>query len=185
MNALSTEPCFPIAGAVTCSRTSASRHTSFVSITQALSFRSLGVRSPSSSHTSRPKTFSFRGPCAGVQIPRVERQWSWRSARGVVIRRWITFTLFNSNITSPPSHRLMLDKVAVSRRTQYVDAGIEPRPIQPFLSRSPPVGHFQYCAHWPIRRILVYTEGIQKWYSDWSMCNFFYTPELKLIHLPD
>ena len=76
MNALSTEPCFPIAGAVTCSRTSASRHTSFVSITQALSFRSLGVRSPSSSHTSRPKTFSFRVPCAGVQIPRVERQWS-------------------------------------------------------------------------------------------------------------
>ena len=44
MNALSTEPCFPIAGAVTCSsRTSASRHTSFVSITQALPFRSLGV----------------------------------------------------------------------------------------------------------------------------------------------
>ena len=37
---------------------------------------SLGVRSPSSSHTSRPKTFSFRGPCAGVQISRVERQWS-------------------------------------------------------------------------------------------------------------
>ena len=76
MNALSTEPCFPIAGAVTCSRTSASRHTSFVSIMQALSFHSLGVPSPASSHTSRPKTFSFRGPCAGVQIPRPERQWS-------------------------------------------------------------------------------------------------------------
>ena len=76
MNALSTEPCFPIAGTVTCSRTSASRHTSFVSIMQALSFRSLGVLSPASSHTSGPKTFSFRGPCAGVQIPRAESQWS-------------------------------------------------------------------------------------------------------------
>ena len=76
INALSTEPCFPIVGAVTCSRTSASRHTSFVSIIQALSFRSLGVPSPASSHTSRPKTFSFRGPCAGIQIPRAERQWN-------------------------------------------------------------------------------------------------------------
>ena len=98
---------------------------------------------PASSHKSRPKTFSFRGPCAGVQIPRAERHWSWRSARRVVIGRWITFTLFNSTTTSPPSHRLMLGKVAVSRRTQYADAGIEPtRPIQPFLVRSPPVGHF-------------------------------------------
>ena len=66
----------------TCIRTSASqvwskrapRHTFLVSIMQALSFRSLGVPSLFSSHTSR--SFRLRGPCAGVQIPGAERQWS-------------------------------------------------------------------------------------------------------------
>ena len=57
------------------------------------------------------------------------------------------------------------------------------RRIQPFLSLVD--REVEFCVLKEVRTILLYPEGIQKWYSDWSMCTFFYTPELKLMHLAD
>ena len=61
----------------------------------------------------------------------------------------------------------------IRRSTEYNDSGIKKRSTEYKIIELPNITTPKWI------------EEVPKWYSDWSTCTVFYTPEPKLMHLRD